>query len=415
MSYFKDDPDLQHTQLNPDKIYDPLPPQNTVKGKLARTYNRIGGLLEAFGSKTDTNAKAVLAVWYVESGGSDFEEGRPILRFENHKFWKYWGKSHANEFDRHFQMGGRNGIPGKPWKRHKYRKSATGSWKKFHGNQTKEYDVFDFGASLANREAAALACSFGGPQVMGFNHDRLGYETATELYQRFSDSERWHVCGFFDFCKSMSLIDEIRDQRWLKFATLYNGSGQAPVYEDRLEKAFQAAQQLGDPTGVSASPAAADGAVLGANASYMSEFRKFIESLGLRYFKPYEFLVKGSKHNNPNSPAYGLNTDPPKSKWGNIADAARVIDELRSRLEVPITLTSVYRSPDYNSAIGGAGSSRHVEFDAIDFVVANHMPPSTWADILRDMRTAGVFKGGIGVYPGFVHVDTRGSNADWSG
>jgi uncharacterized protein YcbK (DUF882 family) len=33
------------------------------------------------------------------------------------------------------------------------------------------------------------------------------------------------------------------------------------------------------------------------------------------------------------------------------------------------------------------------------------------------MRKAGVFRGGIGVYPGkgFVHVDTRGYDANWRG
>jgi hypothetical protein len=29
------------------------------------------------------------------------------------------------------------------------------------------------------------------------------------------------------------------------------------------------------------------------------------------------------------------------------------------------------------------------------------------------MRKEGVFKGGVGRYPGFTHIDTRGSNADW--
>jgi N-acetylmuramoyl-L-alanine amidase len=43
--------------------------------------------------------------------------------------------------------------------------------------------------------------------------------------------------------------------------------------------------------------------------------------------------------------------------------------------------------------------------------------PEDWARFLRDKRATGVFTGGIGTYTrqGFVHVDTRGTVADWSG
>jgi lysozyme len=57
-----------------------------------------------------------------------------------------------------------------------------------------------------------------------------------------------------------------------------------------------------------------------------------------------------------------------------------------------------------------------VKFNAIDFIVrGSPVGPTEWANALRQMRSAGRFKGGIGTYPGFVHVDTRGSNADWNG
>jgi hypothetical protein len=146
------------------------------------------------------------------------------------------------------------------------------------------------------------------------------------------------------------------------------------------------------------------------------DFAEFIASLGLRHFKPYEFLVKGPQHANPGSPAFGLNTDPPQELWRNIAPTARVLDALRREMNLPIKLTSVYRSPAYNHAIGGAADSQHTHFTAADFVVAGAtVGPSTWARRLREMRQAGLFSGGIGVYAGFVHVDTRGTDADWLG
>ena len=426
MSFYKDNPKAQSVSLVPDMVYTGMPGAGTRLGALARTYNRLGGLIDTLADITGIDAKAVLAVWYVESAGRKHPPGRPILRFENHQFYKRWGKAHKVRFDRHFQFGGRKGIPGKSWKNHKFRKTAGASWKKFHGNQTKEYNVFAFASDLASLNHACLACSFGGPQVMGFNHDQLGYGDAASLYKAFALSERWHVCGFFDFCKTGKLIKFLKARRWRRFAKGYNGDGAADVYGAKIKRAFKTAGKLDAlpqvPSGPGAAPAAIaasgtvpPGAPALAAAPAPDAFTSYINTLGLRHFKAYEFLVKGAKHANPDSPGYGLNTDPPRAKWPNIAATARVLDELRERLEVPIVMTSVYRSPAYNAAIGGATASLHMRFNAIDFVVRNHMSPDTWAAAVREMRSAGMFKGGIGTYAGFVHVDTRGINVDWPG
>ncbi len=154
----------------------------------------------------------------------------------------------------------------------------------------------------------------------------------------------------------------------------------------------------------------------GPSTSIAPQFDAHITSLNLRHFKPYEFLVKGGQNDDSSSPAYRLNTDPPQSLWSNIDPTARVIDELRDRLGRSIVLSSVYRSPAYNDAIGGAGDSQHTHFRAIDFAVrGSPVGPSEWAGALREMRSSGMFQGGIGVYSTFVHVDTRGTNVDWNG
>lgn len=182
----------------------------------------------------------------------------------------------------------------------------------------------------------------------------------------------------------------------------------AIVFENALRKAGYS-----DEAAVPASAHAAP-AVVAAHAS--SDFTIYIESLGLNFFKPYEFLVKGSAHHNPSSPAFGLNTDPPAELWLNLQPVARVIDEFRRRVQRPVTISSAYRSPTYNKAIGGATNSRHTFFDALDFSVqGSPVGPLQWAAVLKEMRSTGFFKGGIGVYSSFVHVDTRGGNADWTG
>jgi hypothetical protein len=148
-------------------------------------------------------------------------------------------------------------------------------------------------------------------------------------------------------------------------------------------------------------------------ASDRESFENFFNALGMRHFRANEFLYLGDAHDDQDSPALGLNCLPPPELWPNIVPTARVLDELRARLDAPVILNSVYRAPAYNTAIGGVHDSQHMAFRAADLVVRSASAPSDWAAVLKQMRTEGVFHGGIGVYNTFVHLDTRGTNADW--
>lgn len=136
-------------------------------------------------------------------------------------------------------------------------------------------------------------------------------------------------------------------------------------------------------------------------------FDATVESWGLEYFSPRELLgsvgnvVRGSK-----------NMPPPRSLWKNCRDVARVADEIRRRLGKPIIITSSYRSPNYNRAVGGVSRSQHKEFRALD-IRSSRARPMTIARIAKQLRDEGFFSGGIGVYNGFVHIDTRGENRTW--
>ncbi len=149
--FYKDDPVLAGTRLEPDFVYK-LPSSDGTLKRMAQTYNAIGGLVETLARRLDIDPVAVLAVWYVESGGRTFTPGMPVLRFENHKFFKYWGVDHEALFDKHFQFGGHAGIPGASHKNHRYRIKPTDDWRPVHiESQDREYEVF------------ALAESLGGP------------------------------------------------------------------------------------------------------------------------------------------------------------------------------------------------------------------------------------------------------------
>jgi hypothetical protein len=141
------------------------------------------------------------------------------------------------------------------------------------------------------------------------------------------------------------------------------------------------------------------------------DFKRFFETNlpDVKHFQWHEFLVKGSSN-----ATTGLNTDPPRSLWRNIMQVARVLDRFREEVGHSVVLTSVYRSPAYNATLPGAAkSSQHIQFKAVDFKVVGAGSPREWAEIMRKYRRQNMFEGGIGVYDTFVHVDTRGYNADW--
>lgn len=104
---------------------------------------------------------------------------------------------------------------------------------------------------------------------------------------------------------------------------------------------------------------------------------------------------------------------PPRALWGNVRSTLRVVDLLTPRLDARIKeVVSVYRSPAYNARCPGAKSnSYHVRNNAMDIIF--DCPPGKVAAMARAMRRTGLFKGGVGRYRGFTHIDTRGTNADW--
>lgn len=159
---------------------------------------------------------------------------------------------------------------------------------------------------------------------------------------------------------------------------------------------------------------------LEAAPSPVVSLERFIDGLELPSFRgaeltPYWSRVRNGVRNSP----------PPTELWKNVTRALAVLQRLRTELGSPVQLLSTYRSPAYNQAVGGASQSQHKQFRAIDFTVSKGSP-TEWASRLRSYRgqqfrdpapsgQTFTFRGGIGVYPKghFVHLDTRGVDADW--
>jgi len=137
-------------------------------------------------------------------------------------------------------------------------------------------------------------------------------------------------------------------------------------------------------------------------------YRKFLSRLGLRKISIQQILDSHAKARR------GVhNTLPPRQLWGNIRSTLIALDKVGGRLGEPVgEVLSVYRSPAYNALCPGAKShSYHMRNNAVD--VRFNSSPRKVAAMARDLRKCGVFKGGVGRYPGFTHMDTRGANADW--
>ena len=143
----------------------------------------------------------------------------------------------------------------------------------------------------------------------------------------------------------------------------------------------------------------------------MDAFTDWFNARGFRHFKASEFTSYFTARRN------GVkNNPPPKPLWNNIVPTLRIVDDLRESFGKPCRILSSYRSPDYNRAVGGAPLSQHMEFRALD-IAFDGVSPQRVYDRLMEWREAGRFTGGLGLYrsSGFVHIDTRGGNADWKG
>lgn len=141
----------------------------------------------------------------------------------------------------------------------------------------------------------------------------------------------------------------------------------------------------------------------------------FIDQIGLRHFRGSELTWLWYRTRKGLS-----NSCPPEALWENCIRPLVVLDEIRHQLGVSCRITSAYRSPVYNRAVGGEQMSYHLIFGALDFT--SPAGPTISAAVARELRGSRIklpgggsflWRGGIGVYPSFVHIDTRGKNANW--
>lgn len=224
-----------------EQIYIDPARKSWTEQAVANAWNRFGALIQPLGATLEIDPAIAVAVVAIESGGRAFaEDGRMLIRFENHIFFEEWGKLDPERFAQFFRF-----KLDEPWQEHQWRPAPDQAWRDFHGDPAAEWEVFTFARNNLNAPAAFRSISMGLPQIMGFNHEKVGYGSAQAMFEAFSESVHAQVLGFFDFVNAEpARLEALRGGDFMGFAAGYNGSGQAPLYAALIQDGVKAYQRL---------------------------------------------------------------------------------------------------------------------------------------------------------------------------
>lgn len=84
----------------------------------------------------------------------------------------------------------------------------------------------------------------------------------------------------------------------------------------------------------------------------------------------------------------GIDNTPTPEVIANMTEAAGQLEAVRTMLNAPLDISSWYRSPKLNAAIGGSASSAHVHGYAIDFTARGPWTPLSVCEAIRDAGIA---------------------------
>lgn len=142
--------------------------------------------------------------------------------------------------------------------------------------------------------------------------------------------------------------------------------------------------------------------------SNITKYATYINSLKLKNISAQQVIEAHAKQRGK-----VWNRLPPREWWTRMGYTLRVVDRISSEMKVPVKeIVSAYRTHQYNSCCRGAKShSWHQANVAVDVRFDTSARQVTTA--ARALRDRGLFKGGVGSYSSFTHIDTRGENVNW--
>jgi hypothetical protein len=172
----------------------------------------------------DVPIACVRAVIEVESRGTGFlANGRPVILFERHIFWK--------------RLQARGADPAPLSAKHpNILSKAPGGYQGGAAEYTRLAT-----AELIDVAAAWESASWGAFQVMGYHWERLGYASVDDFVARMEADEAGQLDAFVRYVAAdMALIAALRAPKWAAFAKGYNGRTYAAnLYDVKLERAYE--------------------------------------------------------------------------------------------------------------------------------------------------------------------------------
>ncbi|WP_243394812.1 D-Ala-D-Ala carboxypeptidase family metallohydrolase [Leptospira adleri] len=121
-----------------------------------------------------------------------------------------------------------------------------------------------------------------------------------------------------------------------------------------------------------------------------------------------QLLRQGTDWRQAESPPFSI---PPRDLWPNILPTLRVIRDLILPEIGPVTVVSGFRDAEYNVKAGGAKSSRHLLFSAVDLVPNREIDRIELHNRLLNLwqKKGPEKKIGLGLYSrNRFHIDTNG-------
>ncbi|TGM59803.1 peptidase M15 [Leptospira adleri] len=138
-------------------------------------------------------------------------------------------------------------------------------------------------------------------------------------------------------------------------------------------------------------------------------FEKFLQLNQVLNVVPAEQLLRqGTDWRQAESPPFSI---PPRDLWPNILPTLRVIRDLILPEIGPVTVVSGFRDAEYNVKAGGAKSSRHLLFSAVDLVPNREIDRIELHNRLLNLwqKKGPEKKIGLGLYSrNRFHIDTNG-------
>jgi len=103
----------------------------------------------------------------------------------------------------------------------------------------------------------------------------------------------------------------------------------------------------------------------------------------------------------------------PANLLDNTKEVLVNIQVLRDALGAPLSIMSGYRSPERNAAVGGATKSQHMQANAVDLQCKTKTPLEMYNMVEKLVKEGKMKQGGLGIYDGWIHYDTRGTKSRW--